>query len=207
MNPTISRAAIPSRRNQGGAVLLLSLVFLLILTTLAVTSMREVALETRITGNLVDQKACFNSAEAGLRDGEYRVAGKLESNTPGNYPAIPLAKYGDTIVATPPNAVASCPDNLDVTDACVLDKEPIFAQTFEQDEVKNYAPDSDTVFEQEIVWYAIPYAGGAAQAESENPEYGNAAAGIGPYRHEINSRATGPTCEVDLRSTALRVYL
>lgn len=191
---------------QRGAALLLGLVFLVILTGLAVTSMREVALDARITGNLIGQKDRFHAAEAGLRDGEYRVAGKLADGAPGQYPSIPLTRFSENVAAiSRPDARAECPATLKFDDVCVIDAEPTFGQDFT--EAKSYSPDnSSTSFTEIIEWYAIPYFGGASDATSEVPEYGAAAASIGPVRHEINARASDGTNEVRLRSTVVRVY-
>lgn len=57
-------------RHQSGAVLFVALIMLLVITLLGVSSMREVILETRITGNLVEQKRLQNAAESALREGE-----------------------------------------------------------------------------------------------------------------------------------------
>lgn len=59
--------------NQSGAVLFVALIMLLIITLLGIGSMREVILETRITGNLIEQKRLQNSAESALREGERRI--------------------------------------------------------------------------------------------------------------------------------------
>ena len=69
--------AFPSHR-QKGAVLLVALVMLLVLTLLAVSSMRSVTLETRITANRSQSVQLVNVAEAGLREAEFRFYG------PGN---------------------------------------------------------------------------------------------------------------------------
>ncbi|MBB3102111.1 PilX N-terminal domain-containing pilus assembly protein [Azomonas macrocytogenes] len=63
---------------QRGATLVVTLFMLLIITLLATTSMREVTLEARITGNLIEQKRLNNAAESALREGERRIA-KLTS--------------------------------------------------------------------------------------------------------------------------------
>lgn len=203
----------PGRRAQGGAALVLALVFLIILTVLAITNMREVALESRIVGNLVDQKACFNAAEAGLRDAEYRIAGAPTSSSPGSYPPLPVTRYAEGVYSLkPPNAVQQCSGDLAWDDVCVLDQDPTFSQAFEAGEAgfagaKSYSPDNNqTEFRQEIVWYAVPFQAGAESGESEVPEYGAAAAGLSNVRHEINARANDNSCEARLRSTVLRVY-
>lgn len=58
---------------QQGAVLLVALVMLLVLTLLAVGSMSGVALESRVTGNRVLTVRMQNSAEAALREAEFRI--------------------------------------------------------------------------------------------------------------------------------------
>ncbi|MCQ2031034.1 PilX N-terminal domain-containing pilus assembly protein [Stutzerimonas zhaodongensis] len=67
-----------SRKSQDGAVLLVSLVMLLVLTVLAVSSMRGVTLESRITANRAHNMKTQNIADAALREAEFRFYG------PGN---------------------------------------------------------------------------------------------------------------------------
>lgn len=55
---------------QQGAVLVVALVLLLVLTVLGVTGMRSALLEERMTGNAQDLKVAFEAGEAALRDGE-----------------------------------------------------------------------------------------------------------------------------------------
>jgi len=63
-------------KRQHGATLIISLILLLIITLLAISSMREVSLEERVVGNLRDSQAAFNGAESGLREGEMRLAAR-----------------------------------------------------------------------------------------------------------------------------------
>lgn len=58
---------------QSGATLLVALMMLMIITLLALSSMRGVSLESRITGNLKMQKNLASAAEAGLRIGELNI--------------------------------------------------------------------------------------------------------------------------------------
>lgn len=185
------------RGRQNGAVLLVALVFLLIITTLAVTSMREVALDSRITSNLIDHKRLFNAAEAGLTDGQYRTIG-TKVKIPGEYSLATALR--------PLNATATCA-NSDFKDPCLLLEMPRFQQDFgDATKRKQYAPDDATEFDESINWYAIPAPGGADAGESENPEYGNMMMGVGTFRYEINSQATHGDGEVRLRSTIYRIY-
>ena len=57
-------------RAQRGAALIVSLVFLIVLTLLGVSSMRTTTLQERMAGNLRDSNLAFQAAEAGLRDAE-----------------------------------------------------------------------------------------------------------------------------------------
>jgi len=73
----------PMPRPQSGVTLLIALVFLLIITVLGISSMRGVALESRITANLKQEKNLMNSAEAGLRIGEACILTGLDCPTVG----------------------------------------------------------------------------------------------------------------------------
>jgi len=75
-----------NHKRQQGATLLVALVMLLILTVLAVSSMRGVLLESRITGNRAENLRLQTAADAALKEGEFRFFGpgylrdKLEPN-------------------------------------------------------------------------------------------------------------------------------
>lgn len=188
-----------SRKRQSGAVLVVALVFLLILTTLAVTNMREVALDSRITSNMVDQRHLFNAAEAGLMDGQYRTIGPSSKDTRG--------KYDPAAMLRPQNATSGC--GTGATDLCLLDipfGDIEYAQDFESaGRFKGYAPDDSTTFDEDIWWYALQVPGGELDGESKNPEYGNMLLGHGEFFYEVNSRAQRDG-EVRLRNTIFRIY-
>lgn len=63
---------LPSR--QRGAVMVIALILLVILTLLATNSMRETSLQARIGGNVAEEKIALNAAESGLREAERRLA-------------------------------------------------------------------------------------------------------------------------------------
>ncbi|OEC35594.1 type IV pilus assembly protein PilX [Pseudomonas cuatrocienegasensis] len=67
-------------QKQRGAVLFIALIMLLVLTLLAINSMRGVTLETRITANRAQETKLINVADAALREAEFRYYG------PGNIP-------------------------------------------------------------------------------------------------------------------------
>ena len=61
------------KKSQSGAVLVISLVMLLLLTLIGITSVQTTSLEEKMAGNMRDQNIAFQSAEAGLRAGEQRI--------------------------------------------------------------------------------------------------------------------------------------
>ena len=63
------------RAPQRGAVLIVSLVFLLIVTLIAVGSMRDTILEEKMAGNTRDRNLAFQSAESGVREAEQFIEG------------------------------------------------------------------------------------------------------------------------------------
>lgn len=63
------------RHSQNGAVLVVALVMLLVLTLLAVGSMRGTTLESRITANRAHDTQQQNAADAALREAEFRYYG------------------------------------------------------------------------------------------------------------------------------------
>lgn len=77
---------ITNRSAQQGAVLLVALVMLLVLTLFAVGSMRGTTLESRITANRAHDTQQQSAADAALREAEFRYYGpanlvdKLEGN-------------------------------------------------------------------------------------------------------------------------------
>ena len=181
---------------QKGAVLVIALVFLLIITVLAVTSMREVALDSRITGNLIEHKQLFNAAEAGLRDGQYRTVGTPHKEIRG-YTPVWAMQAPDT----------GCP-NTSYSDLCLLDTDPVFPQDFsDATRFKLYSPDEITEFSESVHWYTLLAPGGELTGESENPEYGSMLAGGGTFRYEVNSQALAEEGTARLRASIYSIHL
>ena len=69
-------------RRQSGAALIVGLVLLLVLTLLAVSTMRSAALELIIAGNTQSRETAFRLAEAGIADAASRQPGFFNP-TPG----------------------------------------------------------------------------------------------------------------------------
>jgi type IV pilus assembly protein PilX len=58
---------------QRGAVLVISLILLLVMTVLGLAAMQVTRMEERMAGNYRDVNIAFQGAEAGLRDAENRI--------------------------------------------------------------------------------------------------------------------------------------
>ena len=63
-----------SRSRQRGAALIVSLVFLLILTIVSAASMQSATLQERMAGNAKDINLAFQAAEAALREAEAQLS-------------------------------------------------------------------------------------------------------------------------------------
>lgn len=60
---------------QSGAVLVVSLLFLLILTMIGVASMQTTTMEEKMAGNMRDRGVALQAAESGIRDAEAFIEG------------------------------------------------------------------------------------------------------------------------------------
>lgn len=163
-------------QRQQGVSLLIALIFLLVITVLAIANMREVSLESRITGNMIEQKQLLNVAEASVRDGERRIMELMSPQEPSN----------------------NC-ENIAPGTLCLLDKKPAYAIDATNKQV--YSPDDNTELYGDATWYAQIAPGGELQGESENPEYGNMLQGIGVFRYEVNGMASNNGLNSAVRST------
>lgn len=83
-----------NNQQQKGAVLIIALIFMLILSLIGVSSMQGTTLQEKMSGNLRDQYSAFNAAEAALREGERQARidyfnDALDEDNPGsgNYAA------------------------------------------------------------------------------------------------------------------------
>ncbi len=69
-------------RHQRGAVLVISLIMLLLLTIIGVTAMRTVTIEERMAGNMRDRNLSVQAAESALRAGADWISGQASRPTP-----------------------------------------------------------------------------------------------------------------------------
>jgi len=64
------RTSFAFPRRQQGAILVIALLFLVLLTIIGISSISSVTLEERMAGNLREQTTAFQAAESALRDAE-----------------------------------------------------------------------------------------------------------------------------------------
>lgn len=84
------RPVLP-RNSQRGAILVVALFMLLLLTIIGVSSMRGTALQESMAGSMRDSSLALQAAEAALRQGEDVVTEKFTNNTLSTLDAAPQA--------------------------------------------------------------------------------------------------------------------
>lgn len=181
----IRSLAVPKQRmqcDQTGATLLVALMMLLIITLLALSSMRGVSLESRITGNLKLQKTLNNAAEGALRIGENSISASKAPSV--SQPCISSA-------CMPWNKASLLPltDNFDTP------------TRFGTGNAANVAS-LTTNYDVKVQWYVVDLGNITVQASSQN---NCALTGCGPRYYEVNACASTVLCTSD--STTPRVML
>jgi type IV pilus assembly protein PilX len=85
----------PLRQSQRGAVLIVALMFLVILTMLGVTAMTGTTMELRVANNTRDSGVAFQAAEAALRDARNDIIGQALPNGVPRNPPMHLSSFGN----------------------------------------------------------------------------------------------------------------
>ena len=201
-------------KKQHGAVLVIALVMLLVLTLLATSSMRGTALDARITGNHARTTNLQNLADAALREGEFRLYGpgyirdKLEPNMKVNCKlSNKLNKSG---LNKPCLLNEMTKDNLDK-----YFKKPIaeLAKMNVDNGVLKWMPyrglDAENEFsfdedQPQSFWNVYRLMDGAEENAAINAEYGDAMQGKGTFFFLVTGQAND---EVAVQSTVTTVYL
>lgn len=88
MSPTLrrTRSAIALPRRQRGAILVIALMFLVLLTIISVSSISGVTLEEKMAGNMREQNVAFQAAESALRDAEIDLETGIGGDNPPGTP-------------------------------------------------------------------------------------------------------------------------
>lgn len=84
MNPIASPSAARRRPQQRGISLIVSLVLLVVVTLLALGSMRGVVLQSRMSGSMHDRGLAFQAAEVALREAEQRALAATAADIPAS---------------------------------------------------------------------------------------------------------------------------
>ena len=84
--------SIASRNGQRGIALIVVLILLLVMSMLAIVSLRSTLMEERMSANMADRSSSFQAAEAALRQGEQLAAQK---------PALPASGCLNGLCAIP----------------------------------------------------------------------------------------------------------
>ncbi len=101
----------PNRRKphlrQQGSALVISLVFLVVMTLIAVGAMRDTTLQERMAGNLRDRSLAFQAAEGALREGENWLLSPAGRLTAGNLAAeLPTPEAWNGVAPAPTQPAA-----------------------------------------------------------------------------------------------------
>ena len=72
---SIANVLSSTRQRQTGIALITGLIFMVVLTLIAMAAMRTTMLEERMSGNAQDRDSAFQAAEAALRAGEQVLTG------------------------------------------------------------------------------------------------------------------------------------
>lgn len=85
-----------AQSTQQGAVLIVALIMLLLLTIIGISSIRGTSLQENMAGNMRDSNLALQASEAALRKGEQRVTEKFLAGTLNTLEAQPEAgSYAD----------------------------------------------------------------------------------------------------------------
>lgn len=215
--------------SQRGAVMMIALVMLLILTVLAISSMRGVVLESRITGTRAYTSQLLDSADAALREAEFRFYGPGHLQDKLEHRAANCTK-ANKLKDNMANKPCLLPiDTSNHTDRLALSLDPLafFDETGAgaglldrdtgagTDEAGNdetlawmpYSgldPDSESETQYSAYWNTLLIVAGADENEALNPEYGMVAEGKGTYYYLINGQGADTTA---LQSTISNIYV
>ncbi|WP_252272648.1 PilX N-terminal domain-containing pilus assembly protein [Pseudomonas subflava] len=208
----------PANHRQEGAVLLVALVMLLVLTLLAVGSMRNVTLETRITANRAQTTKLVNIADAGLREAEFRyygpgnIADKLTANAENCSSSNTLKTNGvnkpcllAVVIGERQNFVEK---PWDVTSNALTEASQggLIWMPYRGTEASNATQANDTY---DVGWNSL--LAGESNTAAVNAEYGMTLEGQGTYFYLNNGKATPKEniagAGLYLQSTHANIYL
>lgn len=118
------RSAAP--RMQAGATLLISMIFLMVITLIVVSSIKAVNVNTKLVGNMQTQKEAAAAAQQAI---ENTISTDFTSLPVGSEPAINMGQAGSayTVVVPAPACTGVKPIKLSELDATNMDDQPCYA--------------------------------------------------------------------------------
>lgn len=202
-------------KHQQGAVLVIALVMLLVLTVLAVSNMRGVTLESRITASRAETHRLQDAADAALREAEFRFYGpanlpdKLEFSA-GN------CKFTNKLKANGLNKPCLLEKITASADLKKFYENPLAYlggssatgtdgslrwMTYRGLDVGNdYVADAN----RKSYWNTYLITASAEESEALNVEYGAVLEGRGTYYYLVNGQAND---EIAVQSTIANIYV
>jgi len=213
-----------NNQKQSGAVLIIALVMLLVITVLTVSNMREVTLEGRMTANRMENQQLLNATESAMREAEKRyygpgnIAAKVEPNPEncskqniykavGNKPCL-IEIYGSSnptayneavnkFLTDPIAFIKSSPEHNNWTGQLTNSAGNTAYTPWMP--YRGTSPGDTTALEINAYWNTalIP-------AEGVNAEYGDTLKGKGIYFYLVTGQAKD---EMAVQSTIANIYL
>jgi type IV pilus assembly protein PilX len=107
---TCPATPLPVFRPQRGAALIIAMILLLVMSLLAVASLRGTLMQERMSANTHDRDLAFQSAEAGLRMGEQQAENWVRNGATPDWPSCQNSNAGGLYRHrnTGPNADPQC---------------------------------------------------------------------------------------------------
>lgn len=202
-------------QKQQGAVLIIALVMLLVLTVLAVSNMRGVVLESRITASRAETQRLDNVADAALREAEFRFYGpanlrdklefsadnckltnKLKANGLNKPCLLEKITGSDDLKEFYENPLAYLGDS----SATGTDSSLHWMTYRGLDAGNDYVADAN----RKSYWNTYLITGSADESEALNAEYGAVLEGRGTYYYLVNGQAND---ELVVQSTTANIYV
>ncbi|MBP9956511.1 MAG: pilus assembly protein PilX [Pseudomonas sp.] len=214
-----------SPHRQRGVSLLIALLMLLVITTLALSSLREASMEAKMTGNRALLNDLQNSADSALREAEFRFYGaggkqelleKLEPTARNCRKTNQLKSNGINL---------PCLLNFAESELASLHKTPLLALKNKDASKGKPLYSQSAANDADLLW--MPYRGLSAAEPSQglypaywnttlirslNVEYGQELEGKGTYLYLINAtssldESTEDSYRATLQSTISNIYI
>lgn len=202
-------------QKQQGAVLIIALVMLLVLTVLAVSNMRGVVLESKITANRAEAQRLQDAAAAALREGEFRFYGPANLRDKLEFNAI-NCQLTNTLKANGLNKPCLLEKITDKDMLMKMFKNPVAylgsSSSVGANDELYWMPyrglDPNSSYESEAkrksYWNTYLITASADESEALNVEYGAVLEGRGTYYYLVNGQAND---ELAVQSTAGNIYV